>query len=62
MIKLVLTYGATHGLHGLLARKVFGEAEVNHFDARRVALGRQHKVLGLDVPMANVLRVQVYQG
>ena len=59
--KFKLTYRTTHGLHGLLAGKVFREAEVDHFDAGWVALIGKHKVFWLDVSVANVLRVQIDQ-
>lgn len=56
-----MTYRSTHGFHGLLAAEVLGEAEVDHFDAGGVVLVREHEVLRLDVPVRDVLSVQVLQ-
>jgi len=44
-----LTYRATHRLHGVLARKVLAEAEVNHLDASRVILVFEHEVFWFDI-------------
>ena len=56
-----LAYRSAHGLHGLLAGEVLRKAEVNHLDATGVVFASEHKVLGLDVAMADVLSVQVDQ-
>ena len=44
-----------------MAGEVLRKAEVDHFDAAGVVLASEHKVLGLDVAMADVLSVQVDQ-
>jgi len=44
-----------------LTRKVFGKAEVNHFDAVGVIFARQHEVFRLDIAVADPLAVQVHQ-
>ena len=48
-------YRATGGAHYRLPRVVLGEAEVDEFDAGRVALALQHKVLWLDVSINEIL-------
>ena len=53
------TYRSAHSFHGFLAGEVLRQAEINHFHISRVILICEHKVLRLDVAMADILRVEV---
>ena len=53
------TYRTTHCLHSLLPGEVLREAEIDHLDTSRVVLAGEHEVLRLDVPVTNVLTMEV---
>jgi hypothetical protein len=50
-----------HRIHSVLLWEIFGKPKVNHFYASQITYLGQHEVFWFDVPMRDLLWVQIFQ-
>ena len=48
-------------MHGVSLRIVLAEAKIYHFNAAEIVALEKHEILRLDVPMRNLLGMQIFK-